>query len=65
MARTQKFNQEKFFKKSALPKKEVPIAYFICDRRRSLSRANLRRSLPRGLQSLLHDCRRQSRASSV
>ena len=49
MARVQKFNQEKFFKKSALPKKEVPIAYFICDRRRSR----------------FHDCRRQSRASSV
>ena len=27
MARAQKFNQEKFFKKSALPKKEVPIAF--------------------------------------
>lgn len=27
MARVQKFNQEKFFKKSALPKKEVPIAF--------------------------------------
>ena len=44
MARVQKFNQEKFFKKSALPKKEVPIAYFICDRRRSLRRVNLRQS---------------------
>ena len=38
MARVQKFNQENFFKKSALQKKEVPIAYFICDRRRSLRR---------------------------
>lgn len=65
MARVQKFNQEKFFKKSALPKKEVPIAYFICDRRRSLRRVNLRQSRRLGRQSRFHDCRRQSRASSV
>ena len=65
MARVQKFNQEKFFKKSALPKKEVPIAYFICDRRRSLRLLSLRQGLPRGRRSRFHDCRRQSRASSV
>ena len=65
MARTQKFNQEKFFKKSALQKKEVPITYFICDRRRSLRRVNLRQSRRLGRRSRFHDCRRQSRASSV
>lgn len=65
MARVQKFNQENFFKKSALPKKEVPIAYFICDRRRSLRRVNLRQSRRLGRRSRFHDCRRQSRASSV
>ena len=65
MARVQKFNQEKFFKKSALPKKEVPIAYFICDRRQSRRLLSLRQSRRLGRRSRFHDCRRQSRASSV